>query len=84
MKYVLFVCTRNAGRSQIAQAFFERDAPADIRADSKPPGPRLAASLPVGQKWQAPTRPTGCPNGEGLRRMRRALEADYVSKTATS
>ena len=24
MKYVLFVCTHNAGRSQIAQAFFER------------------------------------------------------------
>jgi arsenate reductase (thioredoxin) len=34
MKYVLFVCTHNAGRSQIAQAFFERDAPADIRAES--------------------------------------------------
>ena len=27
MKYVLFVCTHNAGRSQIAQAFFERYAP---------------------------------------------------------
>jgi protein-tyrosine-phosphatase len=26
MKYVLFVCTHNAGRSQMAQAFFERDA----------------------------------------------------------
>ena len=25
MKYVLFVCTHNAGRSQMAQAFFERD-----------------------------------------------------------
>jgi arsenate reductase len=34
MKYVLFVCTHNAGRSQIAQAFFERYAPADIRAES--------------------------------------------------
>jgi len=34
MKYVLFVCTHNAGRSQMAQAFFERDAPADIRAES--------------------------------------------------
>ena len=34
MKYVLFVCNHNAGRSQMAQAFFERDAPPDIRAES--------------------------------------------------
>ena len=34
MKYVLFVCTHNAGRSQIAQAFFEKYAPADLRAES--------------------------------------------------
>jgi protein-tyrosine-phosphatase len=34
MKYVLFVCTQNAGRSQMAQAFFERSAPADMRAES--------------------------------------------------
>jgi arsenate reductase (thioredoxin) len=34
MKYVLFVCTHNAGRSQIAQAFFERHAPPNIRAES--------------------------------------------------
>jgi arsenate reductase len=34
MKYVLFVCTHNAGRSQIAQAFFERYAPEDFRAES--------------------------------------------------
>jgi arsenate reductase (thioredoxin) len=34
MKYVLFVCTQNAGRSQMAQAFFERHAPADVRAES--------------------------------------------------
>jgi arsenate reductase (thioredoxin) len=34
MKYVLFVCTHNAGRSQMAQALFERHAPADIRAES--------------------------------------------------
>ena len=27
MKYVLFVCTHNAGRSQMAQALFERHAP---------------------------------------------------------
>ena len=34
MRYVLFVCTHNAGRSQMAQAFFERYAPADLRAES--------------------------------------------------
>ena len=34
MKYVLFVCTHDAGRSQIAQAFFERYAPDDLRAES--------------------------------------------------
>lgn len=34
MKYVLFVCTHNAGRSQMAQAFFERHAPADVRGES--------------------------------------------------
>ena len=30
MKYVLFVCTHNAGRSQMAQALFERYAPDDV------------------------------------------------------
>lgn len=34
MHYVLFVCTHNAGRSQMAQAFFERHAPEDMRAES--------------------------------------------------
>ncbi len=34
MKYVLFVCTHNAGRSQMAQALFERHAPPEIRAES--------------------------------------------------
>jgi protein-tyrosine-phosphatase len=34
MRYVLFVCTHNAGRSQMAQAFFERYAPEDLRAES--------------------------------------------------
>lgn len=34
MKYVLFVCTHNAGRSQMAKAFFDRHAPDDIRAES--------------------------------------------------
>jgi arsenate reductase (thioredoxin) len=34
MRYVLFVCNHNAGRSQMAQAFFERYAPHDVRAES--------------------------------------------------
>ena len=34
MEYVLFVCTHNAGRSQMAQALFERHAPDDMRAKS--------------------------------------------------
>lgn len=44
MKYVLFVCNHNAGRSQIAQAFFDRDAPADVRAES-------AGSTPARAIW---------------------------------
>jgi arsenate reductase (thioredoxin) len=46
MKYVLFVCTHNAGRSQMAQAFFERHAPEDIRAES-------AGSDPATAVWPA-------------------------------
>jgi arsenate reductase (thioredoxin) len=34
VKYVLFVCTHNAGRSQMAEAFFDRYAPDDLRAES--------------------------------------------------
>ena len=41
MKHVLFVCTHNAGRSQMAQAFFERHAPADMRAESAGQQPAL-------------------------------------------
>src|SRR5271167_2025977 len=43
MKYVLFVCTHNAGRSQMAQALFEAYAPDDIRGESagSDPAPRL-------------------------------------------
>lgn len=44
MKYVLFVCNHNAGRSQMAQAFFERHAPADIKAES-------AGSQPAREVW---------------------------------
>jgi arsenate reductase len=34
IRYVLFVCNHNAGRSQMAQAFFERHGPEDVRAES--------------------------------------------------
>ena len=44
MKYVLFVCNHNAGRSQMAQALFERHAPADVRAES-------AGSTPAEEVW---------------------------------
>jgi arsenate reductase (thioredoxin) len=42
VKYVLFVCTHNAGRSQIAQAFFEKLAPPDVRAESAGQEPATA------------------------------------------
>jgi arsenate reductase (thioredoxin) len=44
VKYVLFVCNHNAGRSQMAQALFERHAPSDLRAES-------AGSTPAKQVW---------------------------------
>ena len=44
MKYVLFVCTHNAGRSQMAQALFERYAPDDVRGES-------AGSDPAARVW---------------------------------
>jgi arsenate reductase len=46
MKYVLFVCNQNAGRSQMAQAFFERDSSLDVRAES-------AGSEPARAVWPA-------------------------------
>jgi arsenate reductase (thioredoxin) len=44
VKYVLFVCTHNAGRSQMAQALFERSCPTDRRAES-------AGSDPARNVW---------------------------------
>lgn len=44
MKYVLFVCNHNAGRSQMAQAFFERHGPDDVKAES-------AGSEPAKRLW---------------------------------
>lgn len=46
MKYVLFVCSHNAGRSQMAQAFFERYGPGDIRAESAGKEPRREGVWP--------------------------------------
>jgi arsenate reductase len=46
MKYVLFVCTHNAGRSQMAQAFFEKHAPPDLRAESAGQSPRREGVWP--------------------------------------
>jgi arsenate reductase len=46
MKYVLFVCNHNAGRSQMAQAYFERLAPPDLRAES-------AVTEPAAEIWPA-------------------------------
>lgn len=40
MKHVLFVCNHNAGRSQMAHAFFEHFAPDDVRAESAGSTPR--------------------------------------------
>ncbi len=44
MRYVLFVCTHNAGRSQMAQAFFERHGPSDVCAES-------AGQEPAARVW---------------------------------
>ncbi len=44
---VLFVCNHNAGRSQMAQAFFERDGPQDVRAESAGTEPAAAIWPPV-------------------------------------
>jgi arsenate reductase len=46
VKYVLFVCTQNAGRSQMAQALFERHAPDDVRAESAGQQPRREGVWP--------------------------------------
>ncbi len=44
IRYVLFVCNHNAGRSQIAQAFFDRYGPDDVRAES-------AGNQPAAEIW---------------------------------
>ena len=47
MKTVLFVCTQNAGRSQIAEALFNRLAPDDVRAESAGQQPRSEGVWPA-------------------------------------
>lgn len=44
MRYVLFVCTHNAGRSQMARAFFDRHTPDDLRAE-------CAGTQPASEVW---------------------------------
>jgi protein-tyrosine-phosphatase len=44
IRYVLFVCNHNAGRSQMAQAFFERYGPENVRAES-------AGTEPAREVW---------------------------------
>jgi len=47
MKKVLFVCTHNAGRSQMAEALFNRLAPEDVRAESAGQEPRREGVWPA-------------------------------------
>ena len=46
MKKILFVCTHNAGRSQMAEALFNRHAPDDVRAESAGQEPRREGVWP--------------------------------------
>jgi len=47
IRYVLFVCNHNAGRSQMAQAFLERYGPDDVRAESAGTEPESEVWPPV-------------------------------------
>jgi arsenate reductase len=47
MKDVLFVCTQNAGRSQMAEALFSRMSPSDVRAESAGQEPRTEGLWPA-------------------------------------
>ena len=47
IRYVLFVCNHNAGRSQMTQAFFERYGPDDVLAESAgtEPAPEICPTV---------------------------------------
>jgi len=47
VRHVLFVCSHNAGRSQIAEAFFNAWAPGDVRAESAGREPRREGPWPA-------------------------------------
>ena len=47
IRYVLFVCNHNAGRSQMAQAFLEQYGPDDLRAESAGTEPATEVWPPV-------------------------------------
>lgn len=47
MRHVLFVCTHNAGRSQMAEAFFNASAPLDMLAESAGQSPRAQGIWPA-------------------------------------
>jgi arsenate reductase len=66
-RHVLFVCNHNAGRSQMAQAFFERHGPADVRAESAgtepapeiwPPVVEVMREIGIDLSWRTPKRLT--------------------------
>jgi Low molecular weight phosphotyrosine protein phosphatase len=54
LRYVLFVCNHNAGRSQMAQAFFERDGPEDVRSESAGSEPAHEVSSGISGRWVQP------------------------------
>ena len=47
VRRILFVCIQNAGRSQMAQAFFDRYPPEDVRAESAGSHPATQVSPQV-------------------------------------
>jgi hypothetical protein len=92
MKYVLFVRTHNAGRSQMARAFFDRDTPPDVRAESAGTQPAREIWPTVVESWDVPD-PAGLPLADvrairdGIQQQVRRLiderlDAIYADRTA--
>lgn len=71
IRYVLFVCNHNAGRSQMAQAFFECYGPEDVHAESAgtDPAPEI---WPMVEAWDIPD-PAGRPI-EDVRAIRDGIQ----------